>query len=108
MDILKGWLLTAIIGGIIFSLILWFFEKAGSSAWLYCWAVVVLFQIVLTFIAPVVIMPLFNKFFPQSEQCVAHLSQKHDQRTLEIFAQHKGITGGVEPRHIPALRAWQA
>lgn len=64
LDILKSWLLAVIIGGAIFSVILWFFDKAGNLAWLYCWVVVVLFQIVLTFIAPVVIMPLFNKFFP--------------------------------------------
>ena len=64
LDILKSWLLTAIIGGIIFSLVLWFFDKAGNWAWVYCWVAVVLFQIALTFIAPVVIMPLFNKFYP--------------------------------------------
>jgi STE24 endopeptidase len=64
LDILKGWLLAIIIGGIVFSIILWFFAKTGNLAWAYCWVVVVLFQLVLTFIAPVVIMPLFNKFFP--------------------------------------------
>jgi len=64
LDILKSWLLAVIIGGTIFSIILWFFDKTGNWAWVYCWAAVVLFQIVLTFIAPVVIMPLFNKFYP--------------------------------------------
>ena len=64
LDILKSWLLIALIGGIVFSIILWFFAKAGDLAWIYCWLVVVLVQLVLTFIAPVVIMPLFNKFFP--------------------------------------------
>ena len=64
LDILKSLLLIAIIGGFVFSIILWFFGKAGDLAWIYCWVVVVLIQLVLTFIAPVVIMPLFNKFFP--------------------------------------------
>ncbi|MBW1839944.1 MAG: M48 family metallopeptidase [Deltaproteobacteria bacterium] len=64
LDILKSLLLIAIIGGVVFSIILWFFGKAGDLAWIYCWVVVVLIQLVLTFIAPVVIMPLFNKFFP--------------------------------------------
>ena len=64
LDILKGWLLTALIGGIVFSVILWFFEKAGTWAWLYCWGAVTAIQLFLTFIAPVVIMPLFNKFIP--------------------------------------------
>ncbi len=64
LDILKAWLLTAVIGGIIFSVILWFFDKTGTWAWVYCWVAVTLFQIFLMFIAPVVIMPLFNKFTP--------------------------------------------
>ena len=64
LDILKSWLLAAIIGGTVFSIVLWFFGKAGNQAWVYCWIVVVLFQIVLTFFAPVVMLPLFNKFYP--------------------------------------------
>lgn len=67
LDILKGWLLTALIGGIVFSVILWFFEKSGSWAWLYCWGAVTVIQLFLSFIAPVVIMPLFNKFIPLEE-----------------------------------------
>ncbi|MCP4651964.1 MAG: M48 family metallopeptidase [Candidatus Omnitrophica bacterium] len=63
-DIIKGLVLTAIIGGVIFSAILWFFARTGSVAWIYCWVAVVLFQLFLLFIAPVVIMPLFNKFTP--------------------------------------------
>ena len=62
LDILKSWLLVVVIGGIILSAILWFFEKAGAWAWLYCWIAVTMFQIFLMFIAPVIIMPIFNKF----------------------------------------------
>lgn len=64
LDILKSWLLVALIGGIVLSSILWFFEKAGPWAWVYCWIAVTIFQIFLMFVAPVVIMPLFNKFVP--------------------------------------------
>lgn len=64
LDVSKSWLLTAMIGGTVFSIVLWFFGKAGNWAWLYCWVAVVLLQIVLTFFAPVVILPLFNKFYP--------------------------------------------
>ncbi|MCD5398059.1 M48 family peptidase, partial [candidate division NPL-UPA2 bacterium] len=58
LDILKSWLLIALIGGAAFSGILWFFGEAGNLAWLYCWMAITLFQIFLMFIAPVVIMPL--------------------------------------------------
>ncbi|MCF8081594.1 MAG: M48 family metallopeptidase [Deltaproteobacteria bacterium] len=64
LDILKSWGLAILIGGLLFSGILWFFDTAGPWAWLYCWMGVTGFQIFLMFIAPVVIMPLFNKFVP--------------------------------------------
>lgn len=67
LDILKTWLLVAVLGGIVLSAVLWFFEKAGSWAWFYCWCGVSTFQIVLMFVAPIVIMPLFNKFVPLEE-----------------------------------------
>ena len=67
LDICKSWLLIAVIGGPLLSAVLWFFQKAGPWAWAYCWIAVTVFQIFLMFIAPVVIMPLFNKFIPLEE-----------------------------------------
>lgn len=66
-DILKGILLSVVIGAPILGLILWFFGSSGDSAWLYCWLGVIFFSIVLQFLAPVIIMPLFNKFTPLEE-----------------------------------------
>jgi STE24 endopeptidase len=63
-DILKKWFLTALLGGISFSLILWFFNKTGQWAWFYCWIALSSFQLFLSFIAPVIIIPLFYKFIP--------------------------------------------
>jgi STE24 endopeptidase len=39
-------------------------QEVGSSWWLYAWLVVVVFSLFITFIAPTVIAPLFNKFSP--------------------------------------------
>jgi STE24 endopeptidase len=64
LDILKSWSLVAVLGGILLVGVLWLFEKTGTWAWLYCWAVVTLFQLVIMVLAPVLIMPLFNKFTP--------------------------------------------
>ncbi len=66
-DILKSLFLTALIGGVVFAGIIWFFNRTGQWAWLYCWAAVTVFQVFLIFIAPVVILPLFNKFIPLPE-----------------------------------------
>ncbi len=89
LDILKSWFLTAIIGGIIFAVILWFFDRTGNMAWVYCWIVVVIFQIVLTFFAPVVILPLFNKFYPledgELKTSIENYAKSQDFRLKGVF-----------------------
>ncbi|NQT28185.1 MAG: M48 family peptidase, partial [Candidatus Omnitrophica bacterium] len=67
LDVLKSWLLSIIIGAILVSLILWFFIKSGNLAWVFCWLGVTILEFFLIFIAPIVIMPLFNKFIPLEE-----------------------------------------
>lgn len=66
-DILKAGLLTILLGAPLLALILWFFINSGAYGWLYCWLGVVAFSIVLQFLAPVLIMPLFNKFSPLAD-----------------------------------------
>ena len=66
-DIFKNLLLTIVIGTTITGAILWFFDISGRWAWLYSWTAVTAFELFLIFIAPVAIMPLFNKFTPLEE-----------------------------------------
>jgi len=66
-DLLKGLVLGSIIGGVLLAGILAFFQYAGPQAWLYCWIATTLFTLVMQFIAPTWIMPLFNKFTPLEE-----------------------------------------
>jgi len=66
-DNMKAALLSVILGGPLLACILWFFEISGSLAWLYCWFASVVFVLAVQFIAPVLIMPLFNKFTPLAE-----------------------------------------
>lgn len=63
-DLFKGLALGAIIGLPITALVLWFFEYAGSSAWFLGWIAVGAFSLILSYVAPRVIMPLFHKFTP--------------------------------------------
>lgn len=67
MDLGKGILLTLVLGGPLLAAVLWFFATAGSLAWLWCWGAVTLFTLVVQFVAPTWIMPLFNKFSPLAE-----------------------------------------
>jgi len=63
-DLAKGLVLGAILGGLLLAVVIWFFERFGAGAWLWCWAFVTVFTIALQFVAPTWIMPLFNKFTP--------------------------------------------
>ena len=66
-DRLKEFLLVVLIGAPLLTGVQLLFLHTGSSAWLWCWAAVVGFSLVTQVIAPVLILPLFNKFEPMSE-----------------------------------------
>lgn len=63
-DMIKSAFLGILIGCPVLAGILAFFQYAGEPAWLYCWVTVVLFMLLLQYLIPVWIMPLFNKFEP--------------------------------------------
>lgn len=63
-DIIKNNVLLILIGLPIFAVIVWFFIEFDSMAWIYAGITVILFELLLTFVAPVLIMPLFNKYIP--------------------------------------------
>lgn len=63
-DKLKGVLLGLLLGTPVLAGLLWFFENSGSLAWVWAWVAVAFFGFVLQYVAPTVIMPLFNKFTP--------------------------------------------
>ncbi|KPA12525.1 peptidase M48 [Candidatus Magnetomorum sp. HK-1] len=64
LDLIKSFFLSILLGGPLLAGILYFFEFAGPDAWWYCWLVVTAFVLIIQFIAPTWIMPLFNKFTP--------------------------------------------
>lgn len=83
LDLVKGLTLGLVIGGIIFAVIIYFFEIYQQWAWFYSWIAVVTFEIFMMFIAPVVIMPLFNKFIPLEEGTL--------KRAIEDYAESQNF-----------------
>lgn len=67
LDMIKGLGLGVVIGGPLLAGILYFFMYAGDLAWLYAWAAVTAFTLIMQYVAPTWIMPLFNKFTPLEE-----------------------------------------
>ena len=64
LDHLKSCLLSLILGYPVVVVILKFVEWTGSRWWLWAWCAVLGFQLLLAVLAPVIILPLFNKFTP--------------------------------------------
>jgi len=67
VDLLKGFMLGALIGIPLIAGILAFFIYTGVWAWLYAWFTVTIFTLAMQYVAPTWIMPLFNKFTPLEE-----------------------------------------
>lgn len=63
-DLIKSIVLSALLGGALLALILWFLEVGGPFSWLMCWAASALFLLVVQYLVPTWIMPLFNRFSP--------------------------------------------
>jgi STE24 endopeptidase len=66
-DLVKQTLLGIALGLPLILAILWLMQHMGSLWWLYAWLVLTAFSIVLQFLFPAVILPLFNKFTPLAD-----------------------------------------
>ncbi len=63
-DSAKALLLTIVLGGPLLAAVLWLFETAGASAWLWGWAISAVAIVAIQFVIPAWIMPLFSRFTP--------------------------------------------
>jgi len=67
LDRLKGLILALLLGYPLLVLVIKIVEWTGPHWWLWAWAVVIGFQLLMMVLAPVLILPLFNKFTPLPE-----------------------------------------
>ncbi len=63
-DLLLQLLLALLIGTPLLGVILWLMERAGDTWWLAAWGVWMGFMLLMLWIYPTLIAPLFNKFSP--------------------------------------------
>jgi STE24 endopeptidase len=64
LDKIKGWAMMIVIGGLVLSLIIWFYEFTGDLFWIYAWGFVALFTLFMNLFYSTLIVPLFNKQTP--------------------------------------------
>ncbi|WP_431135039.1 M48 family metallopeptidase [Psychroserpens mesophilus] len=64
LDKIKGLLMSAILGGGILALIIWFYQQTQEQFWLYAWGIVTVFTVFMNLFYARLIVPLFNKQTP--------------------------------------------
>lgn len=89
LDRVKGVALAAVLGIPLLALLLELVEWTGPMWWLWGWAAMMVFQCLMLVLAPVVIMPLFNKFTPLPEGSLR-------TRLLELARRTGFVARGIE------------
>ena len=84
LDKLKGWLMSALIGGGILTLIIWFYQLTGATFWIYAWILVAVFTLFMNLFYAKLIVPIFNKQTP--------LEEGELKLAIEKYAQKVGFT----------------
>ncbi len=85
-DMLKGILMSFVIGGIILSLILLIYQHMETRFWFLAWIVITLFSLLMSLFYSEWIVPLFNKQTP--------LEEGELRSEIEAFAQKAGFELG--------------
>ncbi len=63
-DKLKAWLISALLGGALLSLIIWFYQFTGSWFWVIGWSILIAVMLFITIFYTSLFVPLFNKLVP--------------------------------------------
>ncbi len=75
-DLLKGTALGVVLGLPLAALVLWLMGAAGPLWWLWAWVALAGWTLLLQFIVPTWIAPLFNKFSPLDDESLKQRVQK--------------------------------
>lgn len=80
-DMVKASLLGAVLGLPLLWLVLYLMQSGGAWWWMIAWGVLVVYQLFVMWLAPSVIMPLFNKFQPLEDAVLKNRVMALMQRT---------------------------
>tara|TARA_R110002074_G_scaffold278536_2_gene450005 strand:- start:379 stop:1611 length:1233 start_codon:yes stop_codon:yes gene_type:complete len=84
LDKIKGWLMSILLGGGVLAIIIWFYQFSGKDFWIYAWALVAVFSLIMNMFYAKLIVPLFNKQTP--------LENGELKTAIENYAQKVGFT----------------
>jgi STE24 endopeptidase len=103
LDRLKGLLLGIALGYPLLVLVLNIVNRAGEFWWLWAWGTVMAFQLLMLVLAPVLILPLFNKFTPLPEGSLRERLLKLATRTDFRAQSIQVMDGSKRSRHSNAF-----
>lgn len=81
LDKLKGWLMGAIIGGVLLAAIIWFYKTSGKEFWLYAWGIITVLTVFMNLFYARLIVPLFNKQTRLEEGSLRSKIEKYATKT---------------------------
>ncbi|WP_373943346.1 M48 family metallopeptidase [Polaribacter sejongensis] len=84
LDKIKGLLMSALLGGGILALIIWFYQLTRENFWMYAWAFVAVFSLLMNMFYAKLIVPFFNKQSP--------LEDGELKTAIEKYAKSVGFT----------------
>jgi STE24 endopeptidase len=88
-DLLKNMILSTVLGGLVLGLVLALVIHGGGAWWIWAWMLVGGFELLLMWLFPAIILPLFNKFDPIEniglEESIRRLMEKVGLRAKGIF-----------------------
>ena len=103
LDRVKGFLLATVLGYPLLLLVLKFVDWTGDSWWLWAWGALLAFQLVMVVLAPVLILPLFNKLTPLPEGSLRERLAKLAVRTQFHATSIQVMDGSKRSRHSNAF-----
>ncbi len=103
LDRLKGFSLALVLGYPLLLLMLKFAEWTGNGWWLWTWGALMVFQLVMVVLAPVLILPLFNKFTPLPDGGLRERLVKLAERTNFRAKSIQVMDGSKRSRHSNAF-----
>jgi STE24 endopeptidase len=103
LDRLKGLLLGMALGYPLMVLVLKLVEWTGARWWLWAWVVLLGFQLLMLVLAPVLILPLFNKFTPLPEGSLRERLLKLAEHTRFRARSIQVMDGSKRSRHSNAF-----
>ncbi len=103
LDRLKGLILSLLLGYPLLVLVLKLVDWSGAWWWWWAWCAVLAFQLLMAVLAPVLILPLFNKFTPLPDGTLRHRLLALAERTRFLAKSIQVMDGSKRSRHSNAF-----